>query len=205
MRAKARNVRISRIKPLAGDVEQFIAAQKQLDFTYAAVGSTNEMLATSPNVDFVQVRLGDGAAAFEAARAALERWDHFRLGWVEPCEPLAPIQAGEIAAIAIRAMGAWWLNAARIVYVVDEGGPVSRFGYAYGTLPGHAESGEERFLVEWDHATDEVTYSVLAFSRPRHWLARFGRPLVRRFQHRFRRDSASTMKRAVRDALARMG
>ena len=38
-------------------------------------------------------------------------------------------------------LGLWWLNACRIVYVVDEAGPVTRFGFAYGTLPGHAGSG----------------------------------------------------------------
>jgi uncharacterized protein (UPF0548 family) len=196
------SVRILRIRPQQEAVKQFIAAQRELAFTYAAVGSTLELLSTSPNADYTQVRLGEGAVAFNAARAALGHWEQFRVGWAEPCEPLAAIRAGEVAAIAIRAMGAWWLNAARIVYVIEENGPVARFGFAYGTLPGHAESGEERFLVEWDHATDEVTYSILAFSRPRHWLARLGRPLVRRFQSRFRRDSASAMQYAVRQALA---
>ena len=52
-------------------------------------------------------------------------------------------------------LGLWWLNACRIVYVVDEAGPVTKFGFAYGTLPGHAGTGEERFLVEWDRASDE--------------------------------------------------
>jgi len=34
--------------------------------------------------------------------------------------------------------GVWFLNAARIVYVIDE---PRRFSFAYGTLPGHAERG----------------------------------------------------------------
>ncbi len=41
----------------------------------------------------------------------------------------------------------------RVVYVVDE---PDRRGFAYGTLPGHAESGEELFLVRYDPATEEV-------------------------------------------------
>jgi uncharacterized protein (UPF0548 family) len=69
--------------------------------------------------------------------------------------------------------------------------------FAYGTLPGHAESGEERFLVEWDRTTDAVHYDILAFSRPRHPLARLGYPLTRRVQRRFARDSATAMRRAV--------
>jgi uncharacterized protein (UPF0548 family) len=95
-----------------------------------------------------------------------------------------------------RAVGVWWLNACRVVYVVDERGPVSRF--AYGTLPGHVESGEERFLIEWDQSADAVWYDILAFSRPNHVLTRLGYPVVRRLQKRFGRDSAAAMVRAVR-------
>ena len=39
----------------------------------------------------------------------------------------------------------------------------SRFGFAYGTLPGHGGSGEERFLIERDR-DDGVWYDILAFS-----------------------------------------
>ena len=41
-------------------------------------------------------------------------------------------------------------------------------------VPGHVESGEERFLVEWDRNTDQVWFDILAFSRPRHILTRIG-------------------------------
>ena len=104
-------------------------------------------------------------------------------------------------------MGLWWVNAARIAYVVDEPvesteDAVAKFGFAYGTLPGHVETGEELFLVEWDQATDAVTYNILAFSRPRHPLVRLGRPLVRRLQQRFREDSAAAMQRWVNRAVA---
>jgi uncharacterized protein (UPF0548 family) len=97
-------------------------------------------------------------------------------------------------------VGVWWLNACRIVYAVDEAGPISKFGFAYGTLPGHVESGEERFLVEWDRGDDAVWYDILAFSRPHHVLTRLGYPVVRRLQRRFGRDSAAAMLRAVGSA-----
>ena len=76
-------------------------------------------------------------------------------------------------------------------------GPIGKFGFAYGTLPGHVESGEERFLVEWDRGDDGVWYDILAFSRPNHILTRLGYPVVRRLQKRFGRDSAASMLRAV--------
>ena len=68
---------------------------------------------------------------------------------------------------------------------------------ALSTLPGHAESGEERFLVEWDRTTNAVWYDILAFSRPRHPLARLGYLFTRRTQKRFARDSVAAMLRAV--------
>ena len=73
----------------------------------------------------------------------------------------------------------------------------SRFGFAYGTLPGHVESGEERFLIEWDHATDIVWFDILAFSRPRHYLVRLNRRRARAMQKRFAVESTAAMQRYV--------
>ena len=129
--------------------------------------------------------------------ASLRRWEQFNLGWVEAWPSDTPIQSGEVVAVMGRAVGVWWLNACRVVYSVDEGGPISKFGFAYGTLPGHVESGEERFLVEWDKSDNSVWYDILAFSRPHKFSARLGYPVVRRLQKRFGRDSAASMLRAV--------
>ena len=99
------------------------------------------------------------------------------------------------------AIGLWWLNYCRMVYIVGESGPISKFGFAYGTLPGHVESGEERFLIEWNRADDSVWYDILAFSKPDHFITRLGYPVMHRTQKRFGRDSASAMFRAVNAAL----
>jgi uncharacterized protein (UPF0548 family) len=115
------------------------------------------------------------------------------LAWIEP-QPI-PIEVGAQAGVIIHALGLWWLNAARIVYVIDE---PRRFGFAYGTLPGHAECGEERFLVE-HLADDSVWYDLRAFSQPRYWPARIGKPVVRRLQRRFARLSRAAMQAAVAD------
>lgn len=64
---------------------------------------------------------------------------------------------------------------ARVVYVVDE--PDVR-GFAYGTLPGHPECGEERFAVRRDPATSAVFAEVTAFSRPAAWWTKIGGPMV---------------------------
>jgi uncharacterized protein (UPF0548 family) len=121
------------------------------------------------------------------------------LGWVEAWPADTPIRAGETVAVLIRAFGLSWLNAARIVYVVNETtDSTTRFGFAYGTLPGHVEAGEERFLIEWDLAANGVFYDIYAFSRPRHVLTHLAPWQVRRMQKRFRDDSVAAMLRAVR-------
>jgi len=51
---------------------------------------------------------------------------------------------------------------ARVVYVVDE---LNRKGFAYGTLAGHPESGEESFIVEQTE-DGSVWLEISAFSRP---------------------------------------
>jgi uncharacterized protein (UPF0548 family) len=183
-------------------IRRFLDCQRTLDFSYPFVGAT----ATSPpagfTVDHTRIRLGSGEAVFAAAKAALERWDQFRLGWLEASPSDTPIQSGEVVAILARSTGLFsarlcWLVACRIIYVVNENGPINRFGFAYGTLPDHAATGEERFLIEWIRADDSVWYDILAFSRPRHRLARWGYPVIRRMQKRFGRDSAAAVLRAV--------
>jgi len=184
-------------KPSADSMRRFLAAQRELPFTYSAVGATADTPPAGYVVDRTRIKLGEGEVVFQSAIAALRRWEQFRLGWVDAWPSDTPIHPGEAVAVMGRAVGVWWLNACRVVYVVDETGPISKFGFAYGTLPGHVESGEERFLVEWDKSDDSVWYDILAFSRPYQFSARLGYPVVRRLQKRFGRDSAASMLRAV--------
>jgi len=184
-------------KPSNDNLRDFLASQSKLDFTYSAVGATAAVPPAGFVVDRTRINLGEGARVFATARAALERWEHFRLGWVEALPLETPIKVGEVVAVMAQLFGLWHLNACRIVYVVDDEGPVKRYGFAYGTLPEHAESGEERFTVEWQEGDNAVWYDILAFSRPQKILARLGYPLVRRLQKRFARDSAAAMLRAV--------
>jgi uncharacterized protein (UPF0548 family) len=193
---------LSVLKPSTSAIHEFLETQAKLTFSYPAVGATATVPPAGYSVDHTRVKLGDGERVFSSAKAALGRWDHFHLGWVEAYAPETPVEPGNVVAVLAHHFGLWWLNACRIVYVVDEPGPIRRFGYAYGTLPDHVESGEERFLVEWDEATGAVWYDILAFSRPRHRVVRLAKPFARRVQKRFARDSAAAMARAVRESRA---
>lgn len=88
------------------------------------------------------------------------------------------------------------MNACRIVYVVDERAERVRFGFGYGTLRGHAERGEESFIVEWDQRDDSVWYEIFAVSRPGP-LARLGYFYARKLQRRFAQDSKAALQRAI--------
>jgi uncharacterized protein (UPF0548 family) len=188
---------ISVRKPSAETIRRFLDDQRKLDFSYSFVGATATTPPAGFTVDHTRIRLGSGEAVFAAAKAALQRWDQFRLNWLEACPSETPIRTGEVVAILARSAGLSWLVACRIIYVVDEIGPINKFGFAYGTLPDHAATGEERFQIEWNRSDDSVWYDILAFSRPRHRLARLGYPLIRVMQKRFGRESAAAILRAV--------
>jgi len=190
---------VSLRRPSIEAIRDFLVSQSNLSFTYPAVGATASQPPAGYTVDHNRVKLGDSEEAFTRAKAALRRWDQFRLGWMEAWSPKTAIEPGDPVAIIARNLGVWWLNACRIVYVVDESGSVNRYGFASGTLPAHAGEGEERFLVEWDRASEEVWYDSLAFSRPHGMLARLGHPYMRRVQKRFGRESAAAMLTAVGD------
>ncbi|MBT2523706.1 DUF1990 family protein [Arthrobacter sp. ISL-28] len=63
---------------------------------------------------------------------------------------------------------------------VSGGGPQSA-GFAYGTLPGHPERGEEAFEVEID-AQDRVFLKITAFSRHSNWFYTAGGIVARAAQ-----------------------
>ena len=184
-------------KPSTECIRRFLAAQAKLDFSYSAVGATAYQSPAGFVVEHTRIKLGEGEPVFQRAKAALRRWRQFDLGWLEAWSPETPIQTDEVVAIVACAIGLWWRNACKIVYVVDESGPIRRFGLANGTLPDHAGRGEERFLIEWDQADDSVWYAIRAVSKAGGWLTRLTYPLTRRLQYRFGQDSLRAVAEAT--------
>ena len=120
----------------------------------------------------------------------------FDMPWIDLCWPDTPIEPGATVAVLVSHLGFWSLNAARIVYVIDDRGSSEGYGFAYGTLPDHMERGEERFTVEFNTDDQTVWYDIYALSRPS-TLARLAYPLARTLQKRFARDSGAAMQTAV--------
>jgi uncharacterized protein (UPF0548 family) len=188
-------------RPSPAEVDAFLAKQRGSDFSYPQVGATRSDAAPAGYaVDRSRVRLGAGSETFRRATDALRRWRASSLCWTSIHPIGAAIMPGVTVAVLVRHLGFWSLNAGRIVYALDEErADMCRTGFAYGTLTGHAEIGEERFAVEWNRGDDSVWYDLYAFSRPRHVLARLGYPVARALQRRFARDSKRAMVAASSD------
>jgi uncharacterized protein (UPF0548 family) len=181
-------------KPSDVVIETFLRRANSMDFSYREIGRTRGDLPEGYRVDHNRVILGHGIETFRKAVSALRSWKMFSLGWVCLFRPSTPVKSGSTVVVVVRHFGFWSLHANRVIYLIEED---RRFGFAYGTLSEHAERGEERFFVEWDHREDSVYYDILAFSTPQQWPVRIAWPLARMLQRKFARDSMSAMKRAV--------
>jgi uncharacterized protein (UPF0548 family) len=167
----SRNVILLR-KPSEARIERFLDDQRSLPFSYPEVGASRDGAPPGYPVNQLRGRLGVGPEAFARAVEALRSWKMYEMGWTKLCWPDAPITGGTVVGVLGRHFGLWSLNACRIVYVIEEEAAASllrRYGFAFGTLPGHVERGEERFTVEWHRADDSVSYEVFAFARPTRW------------------------------------
>lgn len=148
-------------------------------FSYAEVGRTSD--GDLPG-GYRHIRrravIGHGRACFDAAGDRLMRWGMQRGAGlrVRPSGPV--IQPG------VEVVVGWGpvFGRCRVVYVVDDD---DRCGFAYGTLQGHPESGEEYFGVHYDPETAAVCAEIVAFSRPGRWWSRAAEPVAAWLQDRF--------------------
>jgi uncharacterized protein (UPF0548 family) len=142
-----------------------------LPLTYTEIGATAGPLPDGYHHVQKSAVIGSGRRRFEEAAADGMRWGMLRGAGlrVEATSEVAAVGSEVIVHLGpVRAP-------CRVVYVVDE---PDRRGFAYGTLPGHAESGEELFMVRYDAANDEVYAEVAAFSRHATWWSRLGSPVT---------------------------
>jgi uncharacterized protein (UPF0548 family) len=146
--------------------------------TYSEVGATAGELPQRYHHLNRRVTIGRGHQVFADAAAAVTGWQvQLRAGLTVSAS--APAAAPGTVAMLGLGIGPLRLGApCRVVYAVDE---PRRRGFAYGTLPGHPESGEEAFIVE-HHDDDTVSFTVTAFSRPSTAIARIAGPAGRLIQ-----------------------
>jgi uncharacterized protein (UPF0548 family) len=143
-------------------------------FTYPEVGATREaVLPSGYRHREHSAVVGTGRAAFERSAAAVLDWR---------CQRALPLRlrttgpASEVGAVAVLTAGLPSLGydiPCRVAWSAAEG---DERGFAYGSLPGHPESGEEAFVVRIDD-DGVVRFTTRVFSRLASPLARLGGPV----------------------------
>jgi uncharacterized protein (UPF0548 family) len=142
-----------------------------MSLTYGQVGATAGALPDGYHHIRKSAVIGNGRPRFEDAAAKVMRWGMLRGAGV------GVEASSEVAAVGSEVLVGLGLVRApcRVVYVIDE---KNRRGFAYGTLPGHPERGEELFAVRYDPVTGDVHAEVVAFSQHATWWSRLGSPVT---------------------------
>ncbi|CAB4749467.1 unannotated protein [freshwater metagenome] len=161
-------------RPLGGER---VAALRAAPLTYEEVGGTSRSV-LPPGYHVVEGSRTVVGRGFDEAAALLMTWQvPVRAGLrVAPSAPRVALD--EVVEMRLGLGPLAVRIPCRVVAVVDE---PDRVGFAYGTLPGHPECGEELFLLERG-AQGEPVFTIRAFSRPGTVLTKVGGPAARWFQ-----------------------
>ena len=156
------------------------ARLRATELSYGDVGRTAAELPSGYRYLCQTSRVGKGAEDFRSAASDLLTWQmHLRAGLHVTASAMRA-EPGVDLMLRLQ-IGPFRLAApCRVVYVVDQ---PTRKGFAYGTLVGHPERGEESFIVE-HQKNDVVTFTINAFSRPATLLAKVSGPIGRAIQTR---------------------
>ncbi|MFI7504968.1 DUF1990 domain-containing protein [Streptomyces sp. NPDC049687] len=160
------------------------------DFTYDDVGATLDRPGFCPQGFrplHVRTRVGEGHDLFRRAAEAVMTWEMHRalgVGVAATADRAAPdVDVTITLAGLIKAP-------CRVIWTAEE---PRRAGWAYGTLSGHPECGEESFLV--DRTGDGTVWlTVTAFSRAAKWYARAGGPATRGLQQAYARRCGAVLR-----------
>ncbi|MEU5217081.1 DUF1990 domain-containing protein [Streptomyces sp. NPDC020807] len=164
--------------------------------TYPDVGATRtpERLPQGYNHLRVTTVVGHGRAAFEAAGTAVTTWRAHRATGATVRSTATRAEPGVHLEVSA-GLGRLRIGApCEVIWTAYE---EDRVGFAYGTLTGHPELGEESFLVTL--APDgTVLFTVTAFSRPATWYTRLAGPVVPVLQRAYAHVLGRTLRRLVR-------
>jgi len=175
-----------------------------LRFSYDVVGSTryDETPQGYHRLEY-RARIGAGSEVFARAGEALLNWRMHRAAGVPMTATDTPpaigtntlgrLGAGMVVG-RLRTMSPLGLAGlavpCRVVWTVDE---PDRIGFAYGTLEGHPEAGEESFVVTRD--PDGVHFTIRAYSRAATWYTHLAGPATRKAQLYAARRYAKALER----------
>jgi uncharacterized protein (UPF0548 family) len=163
-------------------------------FTYPDVGATEE---GELPAGYVHGRregvVGHGRADFERAVAAVFDWRMQRGVGLRVRATGSPREPGTVVVLTLGLSRLGYDIPCRVVWSRTDG---DEQGFAYGSLPGHPESGEESFLVTL-RPDGDVTFTTRVFSRLASPLARLGGPVSRTVQFAAITRYVTSVRRAV--------
>lgn len=167
---------------------------EHLEVTYARVGATSGSLPDGYGHTRASRVLSSGPADLDTIAEFLLSWRmHERVGF-SVAASRDRVEPGAIVELSRRIALIPMTAACRVIAVTDE---QARRGFAYGTLPGHPESGEEQFMLEAVQGTGVVA-TVTAFSRPATALSRAAGPIGRRIQDVMTRRYLDALEECLR-------
>ncbi|MEP6761482.1 MAG: DUF1990 domain-containing protein [Sporichthyaceae bacterium] len=168
------------------------------DVTYPEVGATAGDLPDGYRPVVRRAALGHGQATFQRCATALMTWEVHRASGIEVWASHSPAQPGTMVSQRLGLGPLGIVAPCKVVYVVEE---ADRRGFAYGTLPGHPESGEESFVVSILD-DDSVALEIRSFSRPGNMFSRLGRPVSHWVQDRMTDRYVEAARRIAHDDIS---
>jgi len=163
--------------------------------TYAHVGST---LAPEPRAGAYtdSIDVGTGERDFASARDAVQTWVAQRAIGAEIVPADQDVELGATVILVVRRGPVFFLAVDRVVAVIDE---PRQYSFAYGTLPGHPERGEESFTVD-RLDDDRVRVAIRVEAESSTITGRIAGPVMRWIQ----RAALGRYLRAIADHVERM-
>ncbi|WP_423247130.1 DUF1990 family protein [Streptomyces pratisoli] len=143
-----------------------------------------------------RTRIGRGRPAFETAGAAVTSWRMHRASGARVDASTTRAEPGSAVEVSLGIGPVRFRAPCRVIWTAYER---DRTGFAYGTLTGHPERGEECFVVEFGD-DGSVWFTVMAFSRPDRWYTRLAGPLVPLLQRLYARRLGATLRRLAAEA-----
>ena len=180
-------------QPEKGQLDSFLLSLTGSPFSYPEVGASTGQFPDGYLHSFDRFYLGSGSGVWEQACELVRSWKMFPAEWTFAYPEESPA-VDQIVAICFRQFGLWWSCACRVVYCQDE---TNQYGFAYGTLPIHAGSGEEYFGVERDEE-GKCWFVIKAFSVPQYWGTKLFPRYMRAQQRNFIKQAGQRMQQLVK-------
>jgi len=168
-----------------------------LNFSYDSVGATREdPMPSGYRHDFYEIDLGKGSKIFENAKSGLKNYQaQIGAGLVVVAND-KHLKENTSLFIGINLLFLSVVARTRIAYVNES---ENAFSYAYGTLDGHPEEGEEAFILTIDE-NENVVLEIICFSKMKCIGTKIGKPVARYLQRRVTNNYLKAMAAHVQTA-----